>query len=136
MPKRSPALRAFRERGSLPTSSWRRISSTTSASATRRSGKRIIVEGWSRSTWLFASHHDQRGRHRGARAGPFLGRFRRSGRRGARLGWHRDPDRRSPPRRGAAGDRKSVVSGKSVSVRVDHGGRRILHKKKKKKKQK
>src|SRR3546814_11659416 len=30
-------------------------------------------------------------------------------------------------------DRKSVVSGKSVSVRVDHGGRRIIKKKKKKK---
>src|SRR3546814_15860644 len=27
------------------------------------------------------------------------------------------------------GDRKSVVSGKSVSVRVDHGGRRIIKKK-------
>src|SRR3546814_20857882 len=30
----------------------------------------------------------------------------------------------------AAGDRKSVVSGKSVSVRVDLGGRRIINKKK------
>src|SRR3546814_17713629 len=30
-------------------------------------------------------------------------------------------------------DRKSVVSGKSVSVRVDLGGRRIIKKKKKKK---
>src|SRR3546814_21090592 len=30
-----------------------------------------------------------------------------------------------------AGDRKSVVSGKSVSVRVDLGGRRIIKKKKK-----
>src|SRR3546814_16095797 len=30
------------------------------------------------------------------------------------------------------GDRKSVVSGKSVSVRVDFGGRRIIKKKKKK----
>src|SRR3546814_13772320 len=29
----------------------------------------------------------------------------------------------------AAGDRKSVVSGKSVSVRVDLGGRRIIKKK-------
>src|SRR3546814_11624755 len=29
----------------------------------------------------------------------------------------------------ALGDRKSVVSGKSVSVRVDHGGRRISKKK-------
>src|SRR3546814_16677113 len=32
-------------------------------------------------------------------------------------------------------DRKSVVSGKSVSVRVDLGGRRIIRKKKKKKNQ-
>src|SRR3546814_16100950 len=32
----------------------------------------------------------------------------------------------------AAGDRKSVVEGKSVSVRVDRGGRRISEKKKKK----
>src|SRR3546814_11476404 len=32
----------------------------------------------------------------------------------------------------AAGDRKSVVSGKRVSVRVDTGGRRIIKKKKKK----
>src|SRR3546814_20418163 len=31
---------------------------------------------------------------------------------------------------GGVGDRKSVVSGKSVSVRVDLGGRRILQKKK------
>src|SRR3546814_18043883 len=29
------------------------------------------------------------------------------------------------------GDRKSVVSGKSVSVRVDHGGSRLIKKKKK-----
>src|SRR3546814_11679402 len=33
------------------------------------------------------------------------------------------------------GDRKSVVSGKSVSVRVDLGGRRIIKKKKHNKKQ-
>src|SRR3546814_10934265 len=32
----------------------------------------------------------------------------------------------------SAGDRKSVVLGKSVSVRVDLGGRRIIKKKKKK----
>src|SRR3546814_17705206 len=32
-------------------------------------------------------------------------------------------------RSGDAGDRKSVVSGKSVSVRVDLGGRRIIKKK-------
>src|SRR3546814_19977277 len=35
-----------------------------------------------------------------------------------------------------AADRKSVVSGKSVSVRVDLGGRSILTKKKKRKKRK
>src|SRR3546814_18325543 len=34
-----------------------------------------------------------------------------------------------------AGDRKSVVSGKSVSVRVDLGGRRIIKKKRKDKEQ-
>src|SRR3546814_18501735 len=33
---------------------------------------------------------------------------------------------------GGFGDRKSVVSGKSVSVRVDLGGRRLINKKKKK----
>src|SRR3546814_13893526 len=32
---------------------------------------------------------------------------------------------------GIAGDRKSVVKGKSVSVRVEFGGRRIIKKKKK-----
>src|SRR3546814_18521060 len=32
------------------------------------------------------------------------------------------------PSAGAAADRKSVVSGKSVSVRVDLGGRRIIKK--------
>src|SRR3546814_19038196 len=36
----------------------------------------------------------------------------------------------------AAQDRKSVVSGKSVSVRVDPGGRRIIKKKRKKNKKK
>src|SRR3546814_20083144 len=35
-------------------------------------------------------------------------------------------------RKAAPEDRKSVVSGKSVSVRVDLGGRRIIKKKKKK----
>src|SRR3546814_17966728 len=35
---------------------------------------------------------------------------------------------------GPAGDRKTLVTGKSVSVRVDHGGRRILKKKKNRKK--
>src|SRR3546814_14234345 len=34
----------------------------------------------------------------------------------------------------AGADRKSVVEGKSVSVRVDLGGRRLIKKKKKKKK--
>src|SRR3546814_21198455 len=33
---------------------------------------------------------------------------------------------------GIEGDRKSVVEGKSVSVRVDHGGRRIINKTQKK----
>src|SRR3546814_12109393 len=37
-----------------------------------------------------------------------------------------------PHRQYAPGDRKSVVTGKSVSVRVDCGGRRIIKKKKKK----
>src|SRR3546814_17928405 len=38
---------------------------------------------------------------------------------------------REEARQQAAEDRKSVVSGKSVSVRVDLGGRRIIKKKKK-----
>src|SRR3546814_18656549 len=53
---------------------------------------------------------------------------------GARHGF-RDPPPRPPAcRRPAAGlrDRKSVVAGKSVVVRVDLGGRRIYIKKKKK----
>src|SRR3546814_11797974 len=37
------------------------------------------------------------------------------------------------PRARRPGDRKSVVEGKSVSVRVDLGGRRIIRKKKQKK---
>src|SRR3546814_13534024 len=37
-----------------------------------------------------------------------------------------------PIRAGLTGDRKSVVEGKSVSVRVDLGGRRIIQKKNKK----
>src|SRR3546814_19540307 len=36
---------------------------------------------------------------------------------------------RNRPRRRCTVDRKSVVSGKSVSVRVDHGGRGIIKKK-------
>src|SRR3546814_20174339 len=39
-------------------------------------------------------------------------------------------DRRRQHRREIFGDRKSVVSGKSVSVRVDLGGRRFIKKKK------
>src|SRR3546814_14057863 len=39
--------------------------------------------------------------------------------------------RRRQPDPGGMGDRKSVVEGKSVSVRVDLGGGRILKKKKK-----
>src|SRR3546814_12912770 len=39
----------------------------------------------------------------------------------------------APPGYVGSKDRKSVVSGKSVSVRVDLGGRRIIKKKKKKK---
>src|SRR3546814_15949156 len=39
----------------------------------------------------------------------------------------------TPARQRCAGDRKSVVEGKSVSVRVDLGGRRIITKKKKQK---
>src|SRR3546814_13645411 len=42
---------------------------------------------------------------------------------GVAPGWHH--------RRRIEGDRKSVVSGKSVSVRVDLGGRRIIKKKNK-----
>src|SRR3546814_7537373 len=40
-----------------------------------------------------------------------------------------DDDRPGPSRRGPPVDRKSVVEGKSVSVRVDLGGRRIIKKK-------
>src|SRR3546814_14432711 len=36
---------------------------------------------------------------------------------------------RGPRRVAARGERKSVVEGKSVSVSVDHGGRRIMKKK-------
>src|SRR3546814_18205805 len=60
------------------------------------------------------------------------------GRATRRAGCFRTRDRRSAPRphwgvaraRRATRDRKSVVSGKSVSVRVDLGGRRIIKKKK------
>src|SRR3546814_17674596 len=45
-------------------------------------------------------------------------------------GW-READKADPhPNLLPEGDRKSVVSGKSVSVRVDRGGRRIIKKKK------
>src|SRR3546814_19238027 len=50
-------------------------------------------------------------------------------------GFARNLVRPQSPRRSAA-DRKSVVSGKSVSVRVDLGGRRIIKKKKTKTPQK
>src|SRR3546814_16398491 len=63
---------------------------------------------------------------------------RRSRRTQARHGGRRPrplPDRRYRARRRRipriAADRKSVVEGKSVSVRVDLGGRRIIKKKKK-----
>src|SRR3546814_18302475 len=47
-------------------------------------------------------------------------------------GWVRvDPTGAVRPERVSLGDRKSVVSGKSVSVRVGLGGRRIIKKKKK-----
>src|SRR3546814_18939732 len=42
----------------------------------------------------------------------------------AHAGWR-------PPAQGIPIDRKSVVEGKSVSGRVDHGGRRVIKKKKK-----
>src|SRR3546814_14611205 len=41
---------------------------------------------------------------------------------------------RARPRRSRGSDRKSVVEGKSVAVRVDPGGRRIIKKKKKNRK--
>src|SRR3546814_15522449 len=40
------------------------------------------------------------------------------------------PQRDQQDAQGQQGDRKSVVSGKSVAVRVDLGGRRIIKKKK------
>src|SRR3546814_15315712 len=43
-----------------------------------------------------------------------------------RRGWRRRRGRTHLVKRGRRGDRKSVVSGTSVSVRVDLGGRRIL----------
>src|SRR3546814_14828014 len=48
--------------------------------------------------------------------------------------WHHPPHEappRQPARRASGAERKSVVSGKSESVRVDPGGRRIIQKKKK-----
>src|SRR3546814_18767016 len=52
----------------------------------------------------------------------------------AMLRWPQDTSRRLPEgadrRRPPSPDRKSVVSGKSVSVRVDLGGRRVIKKKK------
>src|SRR3546814_17378156 len=42
-----------------------------------------------------------------------------------------EPAKKAEPKRGTFEDRKSVVEGKSVSGRVDLGGRRILNNKKK-----
>src|SRR3546814_11159271 len=42
---------------------------------------------------------------------------------------HRRPEKKANMSVSGAGDRKSVVSGKSVSVRVDLGGSRIIKKK-------
>src|SRR3546814_12365773 len=60
--------------------------------------------------------------------------FHRRGPCRGRSGWTRPPppsSRCSLPARYCRTDRKSVVLGKSVSVRVDLGGRRIIQKKKK-----
>src|SRR3546814_9625107 len=47
-----------------------------------------------------------------------------------RCSWAPAPYPEEPPQGGVSkGDRKSVVSGKSVSVRVDLGGRRVIKKK-------
>src|SRR3546814_17911024 len=65
--------------------------------------------------------------HRGADARlrpPWLGQVDPAGEAG---GVHRPEERRGDDPRRA--DRKSVVEGKSVSVRVDHGGRRTIKKK-------
>src|SRR3546814_18264088 len=98
--------------------------------------------GASVAQWRHAGRRRQRarnavpGRRRGARrARHRLPRIAR-----ARTRRHLWPDRRTQavardPRRlqGFAEDRKSVVTGKRVSVRVDLGGRRIITKKKKNK---
>src|SRR3546814_14324919 len=84
---------------------------------------------------LFRSclRHRGRERRRYARVGPPLrsgGICRRPGARGdARGGTPRLLCRHERAGRRAFLDRKSVVSGKSVSVRVDLGGRRIIKKK-------
>src|SRR3546814_19798167 len=50
---------------------------------------------------------------------------------GARMSFlYRDPKNYADPNGNSVVDRKSVVEGKSVSVRVDLGGRRIMKKKK------
>src|SRR3546814_12043397 len=62
-----------------------------------------------------------------ARAGRVDRRARGTGEAGRKPGTPAHPAEARP---GRAADRKSVVEGKSVSVRVDLGGRRILKKKK------
>src|SRR3546814_14504418 len=99
-------------------------------------------------------HHRHRGRHRRHRRRPEVRRTRgpqgirrrrpdagtEGGRRGGSLSRaHGEQERRgdAEPRegqaRGSLEDRKSVGEGKRVSVRVEHGGRRIIKKKKKRK---
>src|SRR3546814_11845755 len=78
------------------------------------------------------SHRDAR-RDRGRR--PRARRFRRCPRHWRAPARRRGGRWRGRGRDGARpGDRKSVVEGKSVSVRVDLGGRRIIKKKTKKEK--
>src|SRR3546814_16060006 len=69
-----------------------------------------------------------RGRHRDAEDLRGAGHRLACSRRGTALPGRAAAFRRSPA--GRRGDRKSVVSGKSVSVRVDLGGRSSLKKKK------
>src|SRR3546814_13182148 len=119
------------------------------------------ISDWSSdvcSSDLAAAHREHeaaRGQGHRARAGPVRVRFRAEFRRlgaaeGTRRGGHRNHAalcRTAQPRRhrrsiepaarrmyrSIRSDRKSVVEGKSVSVRVDLGGRLIIQKKKKKK---
>src|SRR3546814_19123599 len=106
-------------------------------SSRRRHTRCALVTGFRRV--LFRSGHDQGSDPRaGARRGCSV-RSSRHASRCSRID-ERSANKRGITRRsrGAAtgrsprrADRKSVVSGKSVSVRVDHGGRRIIKKKKK-----